>query len=362
MSRREAVMHAATYKPGKTKLKGNYWMSEKLDGTRCYWDGGVSRGARTVDVPWANIYHPKTGELKAKIKPVATGLWSRYFNPIIAPDWFLNQLPCCPLDGEMWAGRGKYQLTRSIVGGDTSGPDWDKIRYAVYGAPDDNQVYRDGLIKGPQFQREICHADCVSFMTTQNCLVDYSSCRGTQTFTEELAFLRNALSDVEGVIDMHPQFLKTGSPEEITEGMEAELTRVVGLGGEGIIMRSDATTWQPKRLAGMLKFKPFIDSEATVTGFTSGRETDLGSKLRGLIGALVLDFKGKRLELSGLTNEERVFDTPIQSDYAHMNPGVEMPDWFQGKHFKVGDTITLRYRELSDAKIPKEARYWRHKC
>jgi hypothetical protein len=36
-----------------------------------------------------------------------------------------------------------------------------------------------------------------------------------------------------------------------------------------------------------------------------------------------------------------------------------MPEDFQGKHFKVGDVVTFKYRELSDDGIPKEARYWR---
>ena len=41
-----------------------------------------------------------------------------------------------------------------------------------------------------------------------------------------------------------------------------------------------------------------------MTGFTSGRETNKGSRLLGKIGALITDFNGKRLELSGLTDTE----------------------------------------------------------
>ena len=47
-------------------------------------------------MPWASIIDPKTGKKKAKIKPVATGLWCRYGNPIIAPDAFLNLLALLP--------------------------------------------------------------------------------------------------------------------------------------------------------------------------------------------------------------------------------------------------------------------------
>ena len=38
-----------------------------------------------------------------------------------------------------------------------------------------------------------------------------------------------------------------------------------------------------------------------------------------------------------------------------------MPDWFQGRHFKRGQTVTFKYRELTSDGIPKEARYWRRR-
>jgi DNA ligase-1 len=134
---------------------------------------------------------------------------------------------------------------------------------------------------------------------------------------------------------------------------------VLNEGGEGIMLRKPGSIWTPKRVSTLLKMKPFTDDQAKVTGFVSGRETDKGSKLRGLIGAVVTEYKGKRLELSGFTNEERLFATDEMQSYAYENPGVEMPSGFQGKHFKVGDDVEFRYRELSDEGIPKEARYFR---
>ncbi|MGO9107157.1 MAG: hypothetical protein ACLQDH_13660, partial [Dissulfurispiraceae bacterium] len=105
MAKREFLQLADHYDPFKSNVAG-WYISEKLDGTRCFWDGGLSRGLPPESVPWASVTDPKTGERKAKIKPIATGLWSRYGNPIMAPDWWLNRLPACPLDGELWAGRG----------------------------------------------------------------------------------------------------------------------------------------------------------------------------------------------------------------------------------------------------------------
>ena len=125
------------------------------------------------------------------------------------------------------------------------------------------------------------------------------------------------------------------------------------------MLRHPGSIWTPKRVHTLLKMKPYTDDQGIVTGFVSGRKTHLGSKLLGMIGALILDYKGKRLELSGLTDEERKFDSDFAENIAVLTPGEDMPPGIEGKHFKVGDTVEFRYRELSDDGIPKEARYYR---
>jgi DNA ligase-1 len=134
---------------------------------------------------------------------------------------------------------------------------------------------------------------------------------------------------------------------------------VLDQGGEGAILRAPQSIWTPKRVKTLLKMKPFTDDSGTLTGFVSGRETNKGSKLRGLIGALILDYNGKRLELSGMTDEERRFDTDEMTAHAYRNPGVDMPAHFRGRQFAVGDVVEFKYRELSDDGIPKEARFFR---
>ena len=116
MPRREFLQLAHTYDAAKHKIAG-WYVSEKLDGTRAFWDGGLSRGQPTKLIPWASVIDPKTKKPKDRVKPVATGLWSRYGNPIMAPDWFLDSLPPIFLDGELWTGRGSFQLCRSICAG-----------------------------------------------------------------------------------------------------------------------------------------------------------------------------------------------------------------------------------------------------
>ncbi len=57
MMRRELLQLAHNYKPDKHKIAG-WYISEKLDGTRCFWDGGLSRDVPTDQVPWASITDP----------------------------------------------------------------------------------------------------------------------------------------------------------------------------------------------------------------------------------------------------------------------------------------------------------------
>jgi DNA ligase-1 len=354
MARREFLQLAKKYNPEKSQVAG-YLISEKLDGSRCFWDGGVSRGMATVDVPWASLTNPKTGERKPKVKPVATGLWSRYGNPIMAPDWFLDELPPTFLDGELWAGRGKFQLCRSIVAGDQPDPRFDQIKYAVYGSPPLARVFMDGEIKNSNFH---CHID--RDRTEEwivNTGVDLLLTGPIATFADELDHLDDYLGHSDFTFTLK-QSLLSDDEQEAHEEIEAFLSDVLDDGGEGVVIRDPNAIYMPKRVNALLKYKPFDDDEGTITGFTSGRKTDKGSKHLGKIGALILDFNGKRLELSGLTDIEREFLTDAMCIFAAGHPGKDMPA-FEGKHFKVGQQVTFKYRELSDDGIPKEARYWR---
>ena len=357
MSRRELVQLANKYKGQNV---ANYWASEKLDGTRCWWDGGASRGVPTSQVPWASLLNPKTGEPKKKIKPIATGLWSRGGNPIIAPDWFLNQLPSCLLDGELFAGRGNFQLCRHIVGGDTPGAEWDKIRYCVFGSPSFDALFRDGVIKTPSHLCTISLEDCNRFYEGRaGVLQDFRSLKNPVPFHEELRFLLEMVTTECGVVDMIPQGQLPDDEDEAKAIVEKMLASFLDLGGEGLVLRCDEAAWEPKRSKGLLKVKPEDDDEGTITGFTAGRETNKGSKLLGMIGALILDYKGQRMELSGLNNLERGFSTIVETATARCQPGEDMPATTQGKVFRVGDKVSFKYCGLTDKGLPKFARYWR---
>lgn len=80
-----------------------WWMSEKLDGVRAWWDG------RQFLSRQGNVYH--------------------------APDWFIQGLPALPLDGELWLDRKAFQRTVSIVRRQDRSEHWRSIRFVAFDAP-----------------------------------------------------------------------------------------------------------------------------------------------------------------------------------------------------------------------------------
>ena len=80
-----------------------WWVSEKLDGVRAYWDGKF--------------------------------FWSRQGNEYHAPTWFTEHLPNVPLDGELWLDRKAFQRTVSIVRRHDATELWREIKFVVFDAP-----------------------------------------------------------------------------------------------------------------------------------------------------------------------------------------------------------------------------------
>lgn len=358
LQRREFLQLAKVYS-GKEPIAG-WYASEKMDGVRSFWDGGLTRGLKTASIPWANITDPKTGKPKAKIPEYSTGLWSRYGNPINAPDWFLDQLPPYPLDGELWAGRGKFQTTVSIISRDVPDDRWRQISYAVYGTPPINRVFQSGEIKNTNFHKVIDQKEISYFIAAcvETRCPDFKTLHDDENFESELLALKELDSSVAFC---HMQIKLPLAEKTAKEALDTFFHAAIDKGGEGLIVRDPNAIWTPKRVAALLKVKDANDDCGTIVGFTSGRETDKGSKHLGKIGALILDYNGKRLELAGLTDEEREFESVGQWQYATEHPGEDMPSSFQGKHFKVGQVVEFVYRELTNDGVPKEARYKRQR-
>lgn len=90
----------------------DYWVSEKLDGVRAYWDG--------------------------------ERFWSRGGNEYRAPDWFTEGFPDVPMDGELWMGRGRFaELSGAVRRLEPVDPSWRQIRFMVFDFPALDQPFAE---------------------------------------------------------------------------------------------------------------------------------------------------------------------------------------------------------------------------
>ena len=82
----------------------HYWVSEKYDGVRGFWDGHrlLTREGTVVQVP----------------------------------AWFTRNWPATPMDGELWAGYGQFARASTIVRtANANDPAWHAISYHVFDLP-----------------------------------------------------------------------------------------------------------------------------------------------------------------------------------------------------------------------------------
>jgi DNA ligase 1 len=124
-----------------------WWMSEKLDGVRAYWDGKQ--------------------------------LLSRLGNVLHAPDWFVADLPETPLDGELWLARKSFQRTVSIVRRQDKSDHWREISYLIFDAPAE---------RAPFEQRLAALKDAMQGSRAKHLqLLGHQQCQSVEHLREELA-------------------------------------------------------------------------------------------------------------------------------------------------------------------------------
>ncbi len=81
-----------------------WWMSEKLDGVRGYWDGRA--------------------------------LWSKNGVLLHPPEDFVSGLPDFPLEGELWGGRGSFGRMAGWVRRSNPHQGWQALKFGIFDAPE----------------------------------------------------------------------------------------------------------------------------------------------------------------------------------------------------------------------------------
>lgn len=361
MSKRHFLLQAHKFEKRKHDVAGQL-LSEKLDGHRCFWDGGITTGIPCPEIPWANIAN------HSKIR-MSTGLWSRYGNPIHAPVWFTDMLPPFPLDGELWKGRGKFQSVSSTVKKHVPvDSEWEQIKFMVFDSPNLRDVLYDSIIdQKPNYVRDITGS--LDYIT--RVLNKQEFHHSNVTYSQTLLWMHKYVYQNK-VVTILDQFKLSPFLHEALDSLDKQLAAIMQLGGEGVVLRNPSGFYIPERSHDVTKHKPYHDSEGTVIGYITGRETDRGSKLLGMMGAMIVEWRGKTFELSGftggadcghkerqLTSDDDRYPDDAAMLWAEQHPETEVPDSIWAKHFPRGSSVTFKYRELSDDGIPKEAAYLR---
>lgn len=209
-----------------------YLVSEKLDGVRAVWDGRVLR--------------------------------FRSGRPLNAPDWFVRALPTLPLDGELWLGRGQFDLlsgaVRHIVPDEAA---WRTVQYRVFDAPGQGGI-----------------------------------------FAERVSWIEAHLA-AQGVPWLVP-IQQTAVPD--AQALQNLLQTTVAQGGEGLMLHRADALWREGRSDALYKLKPEPDEEGVVVGHQPGK-----GRLAGMTGALLLQTpQGQRFALgSGLSDALRRQPPPV---------------------------------------------------
>jgi len=212
----------------------DYWVSEKYDGVRGYWDG--------------------------------ENLLTRSGAIIRAPAWFTAHWPRTPMDGELWAGRGEFELASATIHRQT--PDdaaWHRIHYMVFDLP---------AHPGP--------------------------------FTERITVLRRLVAQLDLAWVLPVRQYKVASEAALKQQLE----QVIQQGGEGLVLHKGASFYREGRSDDLLKYKPYDDAEARVIAQLPGK-----GKFTGMLGSLVVETPGGvRFRLgSGFNDEQRRHPPPIGS-------------------------------------------------
>ncbi|PCI54101.1 MAG: DNA ligase [Gammaproteobacteria bacterium] len=117
-----AIQHATVYK-AVTDIS-QYWLSEKLDGMRGYWNG--------------------------------TQLLTRQGNLIHSPKWFTQNWPNNVMDGELWVKRDHFQQTLSCVRkkhiDETC---WQVVRFMLFDLPEHGGFFTERVAAMQQLTEQV---------------------------------------------------------------------------------------------------------------------------------------------------------------------------------------------------------------
>ncbi len=355
-TKRQFMMLSETREDDDNSNVAGWFASEKLDGIRMLWDGGISTGLLLSEVPFANIERDHVNRKYHR----ATGLWSRNAKVISAPDWFIAALPKMMLDGEVYAGRQGWEVTSSITKDQVPNErDWRRIKYMVFDSPPMDSIFQPGVIETDIYTKDM--TGVLEWALERAAKHGITTQPNGRSYEHVYAWMRQQgfENDIVKIVEQKRLPYSTAGAAEMINNLMEE---IIALKGEGLMLRKPESTWSPERFWDLVKVKKWYDAEATVLGYSWGKKTKKMSKHLGKMGALIVDWNDKQFEISGFTDAERIIRFPtggMASDIGRLNPGGRVPDELINECFPRGSKVTFRYRDVSALGIPKNGNYWR---
>jgi DNA ligase-1 len=129
-----------------------WWMSEKLDGIRGYWDGQQ--------------------------------LYSKNGNPLTPPVEFTATFPPFPVEGELWGGRNSFEDTASIVQRKEAHQGWMSLRFGIFDVPEEAGNFRQRIAKITEWLEQ--HPSSTAFVIEQIPVSDAEHLRSELLRIEQL--------------------------------------------------------------------------------------------------------------------------------------------------------------------------------
>ncbi|EIT70400.1 MULTISPECIES: DNA ligase [Hydrocarboniphaga] len=220
------AMLAEVYHEGDAIELRAWRVSEKFDGVRAWWDG--------------------------------RHLLTRSGHVIAAPAWFTAGWPDTVLDGELWIGRGQFELVSgSVRRQQPIESEWKRMRYLVFDLPEQAGDF---------------------------------DARNSKLASVVVALRQPWVQAVEQ--------RRVDSIEALRRYFDA----VIVEGGEGLMLKRGASAYQAGRSADLRKYKPYDDAEAVVIGHVPGK-----GKYENKLGSLIVrDAQGREFRVgSGLRDLDR---------------------------------------------------------
>lgn len=241
-----------------------YFVSEKLDGIRGYWTG--------------------------------TQLLTRSGHLINTPEFFTQDWPSLPLDGEIWLARASFETISSIVRKQKPiEHEWQKLTFMVFDLPAHQGRFLDRV---------------AAMQTLAN-----------------------------NNTNMHLKAMKQQKFHD-HETLQAYFERVVEEGGEGLMLHHQNARYHIGRTANIMKLKPFDDAEGEVIEHLPGK-----GKYKGMLGAIrVKTADGIIFKIgSGFSDNERKYPPELGSIVTFKYSGKTQQGVPRFASF-------LRVRQLSEVK------------